>query len=74
MNLLDQLAFMIGLPEDNLQAEVFGAFGTGRLNVRKGRLAINLRLACSQKIEIGPIQDMNALLRHRPLSLSCSFT
>src|SRR6516225_7252978 len=54
---VDQLTFMIALPAIGLQPQLAGMSAAGCLDIRQRVMAIDLRLAGSQQIEVGAVED-----------------
>ncbi len=58
---IDQFAFAIGLPAIGLQAELLRGLGAKFLDIGKCRMAIGLRLAHPQQIEVRAVEHVNRL-------------
>ena len=57
---IDQLAFVIGLQPLELDAQHLGVGPQHRLDLGQRRTAVDLRLALSQEVEVGTIENREA--------------
>ena len=57
----DQITFVIALAAFDAEALRFGDIGQAVVNLRQRRMAVNVRFACTQPIEIGAAQHQNLL-------------
>ena len=58
LNPVDQLAFVVGLPENDFQTVRFGALFDRILDIGKRLPAIDFRLAAANQIEVRPVEDV----------------
>jgi hypothetical protein len=58
---IDQLTFMIGLSKHQAQAKTRTNFVTALLDLGERRVAVNVRLPLSEEVQVGSIQDMDAV-------------
>lgn len=59
MQPVNQLAFMIGLPKDDVEPQVTRMCRASLFNLVQGECAVDFRLARAQKIEVRTIEDVN---------------
>lgn len=59
MQPVNQLAFMIGLPKDDVEPQVTRMCRASLFNLAQGECAVDFRLARAQKIEVRTIEDVN---------------
>ena len=63
---INEMAFVVGLAQINLEAQFARAiFEHAGKVIQRGR-AVDLRLACSEQVEIGAVEDEDGI-RHRAL-------
>src|SRR6516164_4825707 len=56
---VDELAFMVALPEIDLEAKCPGAGGTALLDVAERVMPVYRRIAHPEQVQIGAVQDKN---------------
>src|ERR1700752_3766219 len=67
---VDQLPFMIGLPEIDLEAECSGPGGAALLDIAERVLPVYRRLADPEQIKIGAVQDEDNGQARPPLTIA----
>jgi len=58
---IDQLAFVIGLPKDQVQTKTRTHPVTTLLYAGGRLVAVEVRFALPQQVQVGPVQDLDAL-------------
>ncbi len=59
---LHELTLMVGLMPDHLEVLRRGVLANGPLDVVQRLAAVHMRLSCTEKIEVGPVQNSDAHL------------
>src|SRR4051812_24874862 len=65
MDPIDQLPFVVRLPEFEVELVLLGAVAAEPFHVLQRRAAIGLRLARAEQIKVGTVEDVNGF-RHEP--------
>ena len=66
LDLIDDLALVVRLGEDNVEVMARGLSGAERFDIFERVGAVNLRLAFAQKVQVGTVQDVDCLAHDAP--------